>query len=548
MPACRLVCTVDVEIAPRRKPTSASCVSSARCGRGRYCWRSFETLSTCSSWKPCISTPTGETFAADSSFESEPSMIHGPGDGNTTTTRRWPGLSAPRGSGRFCTDTHEAARSEDRTTRASRLMGRRIYNPTVTLHLLLAVALAHSGDQAALPDLREALASERPAERAEAAFGLGQFGLVDVPEGEREPETVRLARAAAADLLAPAVSDPAPAVRGAAVTALGQVAGRDSESFLLAAATDYDAGVRGAAALALFRQRLVKRVTEYSAPAVGRLVQLAADADPEVRWRAAYAFSRWSEPRAAAALAALSADADARARLFAVRALGKLKAAPDAARLADADLYVRAEAVAALSAAKAWDKLPDAVFADPSAHVRAAAADAAAASGDARRFVPLLEKLAAEPGTLASGRAVLALAKLGDAAAVDRAAADPRWWLRARAAEGSASLPDAEARLLKAASDPDPRVASQALETLAASTSTAVLALYDRSMRDPKAELEVRGAVVDAAGDLADPGLLDGLAAAKAFAKGPGSAELREGLIKAFQATAARHPETAARV
>ncbi len=434
----------------------------------------------------------------------------------------------------------------------------------MTIHLLLAAVFAaapslaeptlreraRSTDQADIPALREAMTAADAADRAEAAFGLGQFGLRDVPEGDTEPASGVLARAAAQELLVPAVSDPDAAVRRAAVEALGKVGGRDAESFVLAAATDYDAGVRGQAALALFRQRLLKRTLSYSAEAVSRLVLLAGDAEADVRWRAAYAFSRWEEPRAAAALAALQSDADARARLFAVRALGRLKTAPDAARLTDADPYVRAEAVAAFSAAKAWDKLPDAVFTDASAHVRAAAADAAAASGDAKRFAPLLETLAVEPGTLASGRAVLALAKLRGAAAapaVERAAADPRWWLRARAAEAAAWLPDAEARLLKAAADADPRVASQALETMAASTTPAVIALYDRTLRDPKAALETRGAVVDAAGDLTDPGLLEGLIVAKTYATGPGSSEMREGLIKAFKAVAAKHPETSAR-
>lgn len=433
----------------------------------------------------------------------------------------------------------------------------------MTLHWTLAASLAllaapagaeptlreraRAQDPAAIPVLREALASDDAAVRAEAAFALGQLGLIEVPEGDTEPATNVLARAAAADLLVPVVSDPDAAVRRAAVEALGKVSGRDHESFLAAAATDFDAGVRGEAALAFFRQRLLKRVPDYSTAAASRLLLLGKDPEAEARWRAAYAFSRWPEPRAAAALAVLQSDVDPRARLFAVRALGKLPTAPDAARLADADVYVRAEAVAALSAAKAWDKIPDAAFVDSSPHVRAAAADAAGASGDAKRFVPLLETLAAGPGTFAPGRAVLALAKLGDAAAVDRAAADPRWWLRARAAEAAGLLPDGEARLLRLAADPDPRVQGQALETLAASTSAAVTALYERVLRDPKSPLEARGAVVDAAADLADPALLDALIAAKAFATGPGSAELREGLIKALKKTAEKRPETTER-
>ena len=200
-----------------------------------------------------------------------------------------------------------------------------------------------------------------------------------------------------------------------------------------------------------------------------RLSLLAADPEAEVRWRAAYAFSRWPEPRAASTLAAAQGDADARARLFAVVALAKLGTAPDAARLSDPDVYVRAEAVAAFSAAKAWDKIPDSAFADPSAHVRAAAADAAGASGDAARFGPLVLKMIAGPGTLAPGRALLALARLrGGAAALDlaRARQDPRWWIRASAYEASAPLSDGPAILEQGVHDSDPRVASQAQHSI----------------------------------------------------------------------------------
>lgn len=428
------------------------------------------------------------------------------------------------------------------------------------VHVLMALALlvfparaeptlrerARAQDYASLPILREALQDSDAGARAEAAFALGQLGLVEIPAGSTEPPVAALTRAAAAEALAPAVSDPDPLARRAAVEALGKTGGADSESFLLAAATDADAGVRGAAALALFRRRLLKRVPEYSTAAVSRLVQLAGDPEAEVRWRAAYAFARWPEPRAAQALDVLQGDADPRARLFAVRAQGRLKTAPDAARLSDPDGYVRAEAVAAFSAAKAWDKIPDAVFSDASAHVRAAAADAAAESGGAARFAPLLEKTLAGPGTLAPGRAVIALARLRGAAAaslVERARSDPRWWLRARAYEAAAFLPGAADILSAGVSDADPRVASQALETLAASTAPAVVGILDRVLRDPKAPLETVGTAVDAA--TGSPALIDGLLAAMKGAKGPGTAELREDIRKALLADAEKNPARA---
>ncbi|TPW19923.1 MAG: hypothetical protein FD126_2208, partial [Elusimicrobia bacterium] len=120
------------------------------------------------------------------------------------------------------------------------------------------------------------------------------------------------------------------------------------------------------AAEAVFRRRLAEGATAYSEAEVAALARYAVDPDPETRWRAAYAGSRWAEPRLAAVFSRLQSDSDPRARLFAVRSLGKLAAAPDAARLSDPDVYVRAESVAAFAAAKAFDRLPFKLFSDSS--------------------------------------------------------------------------------------------------------------------------------------------------------------------------------------
>jgi cyclophilin family peptidyl-prolyl cis-trans isomerase/HEAT repeat protein len=422
------------------------------------------------------------------------------------------------------------------------------------IHLLLAAALAaipaRAQDYKSLPALRLALRDGEAAGRAEAAFALGQLGMVEIPEGDTETATAQMTRASAAELLAPAASDPEPAVRGAAVEALGKLGGADVEDHLLSAATDVDAGVRGEAALALFRQRFLKRVPDFSTAAFNRLAALAADPEPEVRWRAVYAFTRWPEPRAAKVLAAAQGDADARVRLFAVRALGKIGIAPDPARFSDGDLYVRAEAVAAASAAKAWAEIPDGVFADASAHVRAAAADAAGESRDAARFVPLVRKLLAEPGTLAPKRALTALIKLqGEGAALDaaRARQDKRWWIRAGAYESAALLPEAGDILLEGVRDPDPRVSSQALETLAASTAP-IDELLSGVLFDEKAPLETLGAAVDAAGERASPRLIDGLLSALGRSRRDGTAELRGDLRSALLKTAAKNPERSAEI
>ena len=134
------------------------------------------------------------------------------------------------------------------------------------LHVLLAAALcalpARGQELSALPVLRDALQDPDAAARSAAAFDMGQLGLIEVPEGDTETVTSLMTRAAAAQALFPAVSDADRGARRAAVEALGKVGGPDAESFLLAATTDADPGVRGEAALALFRQRLLKRVPE----------------------------------------------------------------------------------------------------------------------------------------------------------------------------------------------------------------------------------------------------------------------------------------------
>jgi len=408
--------------------------------------------------------------------------------------------------------------------------------------------MARAQDPRDMPSLRETLGGGQASDRAAAAFALGQYGLFEVPEGSTEPVPIATARAAAAAALVPASSDPEAGVRRAVVQALGNVGSADDETALLAAATDVDAGVRGEAALALFRMRFLKRVPEYSTAAATKLSQLSADPEAEVRWRAAYAAARWAEPRLAAALAVSARDGDARVRLFSVRALGKLGAVPEEALLSDPDVYVRAEAVAAFSAAKAWPRLPISIFSDPSAHVRAAAADAAGASDAAARFDSTLEKMAAEPGTLAPGRALLALAKLrrdGAADVLARARQDPRWWVRARAFEASALLSDGGIILRDGVADPDPRVSSQALETLAASTSPYAASSLDRVLRDPNAPLELRGTAVDAAGERKDPELMAGLFESMKTATGPGSGELRESIRKALLSIADKNPERA---
>lgn len=384
--------------------------------------------------------------------------------------------------------------------------------------------------------LRAGLSSTDAAVRARAAWDLGQIGMAETPDGEAEPAVLVSLREAAAEALIPAVSDPDAPVRRAAVQGLGKTGGRDIEETLLSAATDVDPGVRGEVSLALFRQRFLKRVPEYSTASLNKLLTLAIDSDPEVRWRANYAFTRFPDIRAEKMLTLAVKDPHEVTRLFAVRSLSKLARKVDASLLSDPDPYVRGEAAAAFGAAKAAGGLPSSVFDDPSAHVRSAAADAVAATGDPALAVHL-EKMADADGPMPRGRALIALAKLrgaAESARLERARKDPHWWIRSRAYEASAFLPDAAAILSAGVSDPDARVAAQALETLAASTAPAAAAI-EGVLRDPKAELELLGTAVDAALERKSPDLVPALRSAW---ERPGlTAEVRDSLRKALKAS-----------
>ena len=392
-------------------------------------------------------------------------------------------------------------------------------------------------------DLAAALAAQDPAVRAEAAFGLGQLALAEPVEGD-EADAARLAetREAAAGELQPLLKDQEPGPRCAAAEALGKTGGSGVEDLLVRALGAGEPCLRREAALGLFR---LKRIPEYSTAAASGLAEALRSPDPELRWKAAYAFSRWPEPRAAEALAAAARDEEAWTRLFALRGLAQLKAAaPLEVLLAaqkDPDALARREAVAALAAGGRAALLADEVFRDPSAHVRAAAAEALAQSGD-EKLAPRLEALLLESSPLVRGAAVLAVPKLRrDAAAVlDKERTFPHWWVRSRAYLAMAEVPAARGSLVEGVKDPDPRVASAALEALARSTEAFVAPVLEGVLRDPGSPLELRGTAADAAGERGDAALLDALEEAWKNSRGREWSEVRDSIRKAAGAVMSR--------
>ncbi|MEK7857510.1 MAG: peptidylprolyl isomerase [Elusimicrobiota bacterium] len=402
------------------------------------------------------------------------------------------------------------------------------------MRLLLPVILLAFGGCAGAPDRRQAI------------FSMGQLGVAQ--EGAALPAWEPSARA-----LKAALDDPDWRLRQTVIEALGKTGGDGVEELLTGVLRDPQAPLRGEAALALFRLKFLKRMPQYSSAAVAGLSDALSDGDAGVRWKAAYAFSRAPEPRAAERLRAAAGDKDALVRLFAIRALGQFKKeAPEAALLGalkDMDPQVRREAVAALGSAGKAVLLPDAVFSDPAAPVRAAAADAVGASGDAS-LAGRLSGLLQESSTLVRGQALLASAKvMGEAAGplLHKERTYPHWWIRARAYEALGSLlPGSQAFLQEGVLDGDPRVASTALEALARSTDTWADQALLRVLLDTGTALEVVGTAVDAAKERPKPEFLEALGVALSNPAVSSSAEVVGSLIEAAAAILKARPELSA--
>ncbi|MFQ5719540.1 MAG: HEAT repeat domain-containing protein [Acidobacteriota bacterium] len=237
-------------------------------------------------------------------------------------------------------------------------------------------------------------------------------------------------------LLRQALADDAAPVRARAAEALGKFADSTDVPPLTARLDDASAAVRGASLLALVRLRGRRAAParplspENTTRLRDALIERLADASADVRWRAAYALAEIELPGRLGTLLDLAMDEDARIRLFAVRALGRLRGETDRRRR-------RLEAV---------------LGNDTSPHVAAAAATALGALADAR-VLPVLLDAARRAGQAADhhirAAAVTALARLPPDA--------PRL-----------ATSGCSARLIRATDDPSARVRAAALATLAA--------------------------------------------------------------------------------
>lgn len=328
-----------------------------------------------------------------------------------------------------------------------------------------------------------------PFVRAEAAFSLGQLGWLKDAAGGREGEIRRK--------LAPLQHDKQGMVRAAAVEALGKIGGEETWALASPAFADKDAKTRAAAVMAIFRARMIQKLRD-PAKAPGALApdqraaleNLAADKAPEVRLAVAYFFARNAEPKAEDTVKKLAADREANVRLFAVTALGKMKAkAPLVTAFADKEFPVRVAAVGA--AVAGGQPVPEALLSDSSWQVRAAAAAALPES-------PALRKaFASDPSLTVRAEALKALAK-SDKAVLAGAAKSEFWQLREAAAAASDGLGEERAKFLSAmlATEQNGLVRAAILEPLLALPGEATFAQLKTCLVSPG--LADRGTAVGA--------------------------------------------------
>ncbi|MEU3479951.1 fumarate reductase/succinate dehydrogenase flavoprotein subunit [Streptomyces sp. NPDC033753] len=262
--------------------------------------------------------------------------------------------------------------------------------------------------------------------------------------------------------LRPYLDDADPAVRAAAVTALGETAPAGAGPALAAGLRDAGPQVRAAAAAAL---RELVEVLPAEPPLAAGLREALGVPDPAVR------------------VAALDV----------LRALRLGDAALYAASLADADVEVRIQAVRALVSVDAVEELAGAA-ADPAREVRVAVARGLAA---VRAPAPQpLDPLLDDADPLVRGAALAALAGTGCppeyAAATVAALDDAAWQVRAGAATALRAAPPAPAvpALARALADPNGDVRKAAVLSLLAHRA------------EPAARAALAGAADDADADV----------------------------------------------
>ena len=376
-------------------------------------------------------------------------------------------------------DVHAALlRLEDRREYDARALESAAALPGPALRRRAALAAGRIGDRRGVLLLVRLLADPDTSVAATAAFALGEIGdTTTVPT---------LVRYVSADRIAAM-----PTVVGEAALALGKMpraaAGRQAVEALLRAAPRTGPGVQRAVGQALLA------VWRYPRPAdAAPILPWLDSADPEVRWRAAYALSRRPDPRGTEALFARVADPEPLVRSFAVRALTRALAdsssvgaarALQALRTAtgDPDHAVSVNAVRALGtydAPESLQRLRELLRGDDVYLAITAAESLGRLAGKAAAAAPDLRETALDRSRPVFLRttALAALAEVAPAdarPAADALAGEEGWRPRSAAARTYAAL-RAWDRVGELARDRDGRVAAAALEAAVAEAGDSV--------------------------------------------------------------------------
>jgi cyclophilin family peptidyl-prolyl cis-trans isomerase/HEAT repeat protein len=225
-------------------------------------------------------------------------------------------------AGRDLATAAQLLQLEDRREYNAATLSAAAASPNAEVRRRAVLAIGRIGDKRGTATVVERLTEGDTAVAASAAFALGLL---------RDTTAVP----ALIELLRPADVARRPTVIGEAALALGKMPtgrGKQAVETFLAHAPASGPGVQRAVGQALLAYWRFPRPMN-----VNVATRWFSSADPEVRWRAAYALSRRSSPQGTEALARLTGDRDPLVRSFALRAL--------TAPLADSAGITRAQAL-----------------------------------------------------------------------------------------------------------------------------------------------------------------------------------------------------------
>ena len=349
------------------------------------------------------------------------------------------------------------------------------------------------------------LGDKAPAVRTAAIFALGQLAWKPEFADGRESET--------AAAIARHLNDKNIGIRVAAIEAIGKIGLDQTPTMVGPLLQDKSARVRAETLLSLFRYRfaLRQRDPDSSTPdlpqaIVDMLPTLATDKDKLVRRSLIYGFARFKDTRGLSMAVELSMDKDEWTRFFAMLALTKIADASAAAaieaRLCDTSAIVRRAAVQATAAIGKTETL-GVVVDDEAVHVRSAVATALGASidTDGSQALEWLRELAGDASGEVRASAINALAKrFKDAVADDlsKAMGDACDQARAAAVEASASLSADKRKSIvdKALADSSVVVRCAALSLLATDASAEAFQVIQDNLGS--AQVDVRAFAITA--------------------------------------------------